>query len=475
MRINNLDKNNFKGLSNLARPLGVFYNANNPLPTLFIETGVTTGRSFEANKTGGKIEATERFIEQGTSAVIWLWGVQALKKIGETIGSKVFKLKDLNFDVGFDYLRNPLENIDKKLLAFKAGNILISTALATAFIGFGLPKINHFITNRVLSKNKKKNATTLKPTNLEDFQKTTRNKNNLSFTSLLDKGLNLAHILENNSTARLFITDTGVIGGRYYNARNKYEKAENLFRDVSSIYFYLASTKHIVKGLNKLTSNTNIDPKVLEKVAEMLKDKAKSSGTSPKDFLKNAFGEVSKENISKIEELFKDKKIVTLEEFTAIFGKSQKAVDISKLQPLLNGKSVLTKAQAKDILSNGWLSDSKFLHSIYNAATKGNYSKKNKFISAKFLDEIRASVENFIEQLSKTLEKQGGNLTEDIITKTAKGNIAKNFAFYVMGTIASTFALAILIPKVQYLIRRKLTHGNEFVGIKKFDDKETKK
>ncbi len=467
MRINNNSRNNFTGLINLARPLSMFYNANNPLPTLFIETGVTAGRSFEANKTGGKIEATERFIEQGTSAIIWLWGVQTLKKMGETIGPKIFKLKDLNFDVGFDYLRNPLEDVDKKLLAFKTGNILVSAAIATGFIGFILPKINHFITNKVLTKKKKKNLTTLKPTNLKDFQKSTK-KNNLSFTSLLDKSMNLAHILENNSTARLLITDTGVIAGRYYNARNKYEKIENLFRDISSIYFYLFSTKHVVKGLNKLTGNADINPDVLKATAEMLSEKSKSLVVDSKNIIQNSYGEISKENIIKIEELFKDKKIINLEEFIANFGVSDKAIDMSKLQPLLKGKSVLTKKQAQDILSNGWLSDSKFLHKIYNAATKSKYNQKNRFISAKYLDNIRTSVENFVKQLAKSLEKSGENLTEDIIKKTANSNIKKNFAFYSIGTIISTFALAILIPKIQYFIRKKLTNDTEFVGIKDF-------
>lgn len=474
MRINNIEKNrNFKGLTGLAKPLGMFYNANNPLPTLFIETGVTLGRTFEANKTGGKIEATERFIEQGTSAIIWLWGVQALKKIGENIGHKVLKLKDLNFDVGFDYLRNPLENVDKKLLSFKTGNILLSTALATGFIGFGLPKINHFITNKILAKNKKNNQTTLKPMDIKDFQKSTKNKNNLAFTSLLDKSLNLAHILENNSTARLFITDFGVIGGRFLNARNKYEKIENLFRDISSIYFYLFSTKHIVGALNKLTGNTNINPDVLKTTAKMLTSKAKENNITPQELINNAFGEISKENQEKINQLFKDEKVIDLKAFTEIFGKSEKAQRISELQPLLSNKSVLTKEEAKSILSTGWLDDAEFLHNLYNSATKGNYNKKNKFVSAKFLDKTRESAENFVKQLAKTLEKSGENLSEDIIKKTANKNIFKNLAFYSIGTVLSTFALAILIPKVQYFIRKKLTNGTEFVGIKEF--KENKK
>jgi len=472
MRINNIQNQNFTSLSALSKPLGLFFDANNPIPTLFIETGVTAGRSFEANKTGGKIEATERFIEQGTSAIIWLWGVQALKKLGDKIGSKVLKLGNLDFDIGFDYLRNPLENIDKKLIAFKTGNILLSTALATAFIGFGLPKINHFITNKMLSR-RKKNESALKPKGVEEYKKSLGNKNNIHFTSLLDTGKNLAHLLENNSTARLLITDMGVVGGRFYNARNKYEKIENLFRDISSIYFYLFSTKHIVKGLNKLTGNTNIDPKVLKATYEMLSDKAKNSDIDAKNFKLAAFGEISKENSQKIEELFKNRKIIDLDEFLSVFCENkEKALEMSKLQPILKNKSVLSKQQAKSVLSSGYINNPEFMHKVYDAATKGKYDKKNKFVSAKFLYKTRASVEGFIKQLDKKLQKQGGNLTEDLIKKTANSNIIKNFAFYSIGTIISTFTLAILIPKVQYFIRKKLTNDTEFVGIKDFKDKK---
>lgn len=153
MRINNT-KQNFKGLTALSKPLGTFYNPNAVLPTLLIESGVTLGRSYEANKRGGKIEATERFVEQGVSAVVWLWGVQFFQKIGEKIGKKLFKIDNFKFDVGRDILRNPIENnkISTKASTFKAVNILAATALATYFIGFILPKINHFITNKALKK-----------------------------------------------------------------------------------------------------------------------------------------------------------------------------------------------------------------------------------------------------------------------------------------------------------------------------------
>ena len=227
MRINKQKNNqNFKALSQVAKPLGQFYNANATIPTLVIETGVTLGRAHEAKKRGGTPEAIDRLVEQGISAVVWIYGVKFLKNIGDFLGKKFLNIKDLNFDIGFDELRNPTKYIDKKALGFKASNILISTAIATYFIGSILPKMNNAILDKILKKNKKEQETektTLKPTSFDDFKNKTK-KSNPSFTSLFSGVVNGAHILENNSAARLLITDTGVIAGRFHNAPNKYRK-----------------------------------------------------------------------------------------------------------------------------------------------------------------------------------------------------------------------------------------------------------
>ena len=267
MRINKQEnKPNFKALSPIQKPLGQFYNANATIPTLIIETGVTLGRAHEAKKRGGTPEAIDRLVEQGISAVVWIYGVKFLKNIGDFFGKELLNIKDLNFDIGFDELRNPTKYIDKKSLGFKASNILISTAIATYFIGSILPKMNNAILDKILKKNKEKETqkTALKQTTLEEFKNKTK-KNNLSFTSLFSGVVNGEHILENNSAARLLITDTGVIAGRFHNAPNKYRKIEGLFRDIASIYFYLLATPHIVSMLNKVTKNTDINPKTLEK------------------------------------------------------------------------------------------------------------------------------------------------------------------------------------------------------------------
>lgn len=463
MQINNKKYNNqnFTSLNPLAKPLGAFYNPNATIPTLIIESGVTIGRSIEANKRGGKKEATDRFIEQGVSAAVWIWGVQILKKAGEFIGKNVLKIDNLDFSLGRDILRDPIKNnkIGAKQAAFKTGNLFLSTAIATYFIGFILPKISAKLSEKLgQNKEDKNEPTTLKTPTLEQFKNNTSKKeknNQIAFTSLLDKSLSLAHVIENNSTARLLMTDSGVIAGRCHNAKSIYKKIENLFRDISSIYFYLFSTAHVVKGLNKLTKNTNIDPKVLEKTVEKLKD----FNGNKEDFLKQNSTEINEIDKKTLNNLFNSKEIISLEEFTSKFPNlKDKALKMSELQPIFDNKRVLTRLQAQDVLSNAKISDPKFLKETFNFATNGASSDKLKYVSKKSLETMRQSIDNFVKQIYL---ESNGTIDSNLIKKVANKNIAKNFGFHALGTAISIFALGTLIPKIQYAITRKLTHSTE--------------
>lgn len=476
MRINKNNNTNFKGLPSLANPLYAFHNANATIPTLIIESGVTLGRSFEANKRGGKIEATERFVEQGISALVWIYGVQTLKKMGDFIGKNVFKIENLNFDVGSDALRNPIKNnmLSKKAVGFKAANILTSTAIATAFIGFVLPKINHFITNKTLKKNSPKKeqekSENVKILTLKEFQENTKNKkdNNLSFTSLIDKGIKLSHTLENNSSARLLITDTGVVGGRFKNGRNKYEKIEGLFRDISSIYFYLFSTKHFVKLFNFLSGNKDINPEIAKATADMLQNIVKDKNIAPDELSKLLAQNIKKEDLEKLDILFKENKTISVKDFVDNFGLKEKAQKMSELQPFFENNPILSKLEAKDVLSNSITSEPEFLKNVFNGATKGASDDKLKYVSQKHLENLRKQIDEFIEQTIQKAKNKGKSIDTSFIQKCAKENITKNFVHYSLATGISIFALGILIPKVQYLITKKLTKENEFPGVKEY-------
>ncbi len=461
------DKNQtFKG-SVFEKPLGVFYNPNAVIPTLAIEAGVTLGRSFEANKRGGKKEATERFVEQGLSAVIWLWGVQAIKKTNDFLSKKLFKLNNQDFDIGFDEVRNPVKNnnISKKLVAYKTSNILFSTALATFFIGFILPKINHKISSKVNKEERKKDIKTFNIPSFDEFRKNKKGKN-LSFTSVFsNKAYKLAHTLENNSTARLLITDTGVISGRYYNSRNKYEKIESLFRDISSIYFYLFSAKHFKRLLNNLSKNTDINPKALENTVLMLNKNLGQAKLLPDEFLDSAVKNLKKEDLKKIDMLFKNRKTINLEEFIKNFPMYEKeGLKMSELQPVFNQKRILTKMQAKDILSPGWVFDAEFLNNVFKNVTNGASADKKRFVANKSLESLRISIEKFAKQIADYSFKNDVLVDKKVIRKVADKNIRKNFIYNIFATFVSIYALGILIPKVQYFITKKLTNEDKFPG-----------
>ena len=466
MRINNQsNKQNFKALSPIAKPLGQFYNANATLPTLIIETGVTLGRANEANKRGGMPEAVDRLVEQGVSAVVWVYGVNILKNIGNFIGKNFLGIESLNFDIGFDELRNPLKHIDKKAIGFKAGNILASTAIATYFIGAILPKINNAILRKTLKKqeNQNKKEDTIKMPSFNDFQNTTKRKD-ISFRGgLSDGAINLAHILENNSTARLLITDTGVVAGRFANAPNKYRKIEGLFRDIASIYFYLLSGAHVVGLLNKATKNTNIDPKILEKTVEMLNKNIGEDGIDFEQFKAATSALKDEKTLKAINELFVKNTTIKVEDFIKKFkGQDKKALDMAKLQPIIEGKGVLTKMQALDVLSTSWTSNPEFLKKAFAFATDGASDDKLRFVSRKSLEKMRTSIDNFTSQILSEAQKNNTKITKEFIEKTANKALRKNFAFNCIATAVSIFALGVLIPKIQYAITRKLTNENKF-------------
>ncbi len=498
MRINNLEKNNnklnFKNVGILAKPLGVFYDTNAVLPTFLIEGGVTSGRSAVAYKRGGRAEASDRLVEQGASAVVWIWGVQFLKKINEKLAQMFLNFKnknnskaDFDFDIGFDALRNPVQNnlkngkISKNIAVFKMINLLASTALATFFIGFILPKINNKITDSILRKEKNtKDVSMLDNLSFEKYRHS--NSKKISFTSSFLS--TFAHSIENNSKFRMLLTDSGVVSGRFLNGRNKYMKIEGLFRDIASIYFYLASTKHIVKLLNKITKNTDINPVTLDETVKFLSFKINSDdGILKQDFVEHLKDGLSNDDISRLDSLFKEKKAVSFEEFCEFFNdKTQlnddflkKAKKMTNLQPVFDEKRFLSKTQAYDVLSSSWLSNPEFLKNTMNKTTKGKSDNPLKFVSMEFLDNERKTIHDFVQRVISNAEKDNQNLiTKEYIEKIARKTTTKNFIYYSFATALSTFVLAIIIPKIQYFITKKLTNQNKFPQAQEYKSPNTK-
>jgi hypothetical protein len=173
---------NNKGVRNFASKMcspGVL------LPVVMLEGTVIAGRTYQAHKRGGEIEARERFTEETVSSVCWLWGVQAVNKAFDFLIDKVgqikkkTKLKDFGFDTGRDHIREPFmqatkdmtPNGKKLVAALKFSKIVASAALTVGFMGFVLPKINQNITKKKLKKAKKTTGQHLQPIKIEPHQK----------------------------------------------------------------------------------------------------------------------------------------------------------------------------------------------------------------------------------------------------------------------------------------------------------------
>ena len=262
------------------------------LPIVLLEIAVTGGRSYHAYKRGGFIEGRERLTEESVGAVFWLGGVTAFNKMGDLAGTKIlglkgvevplkssgkpslFGLEKIDFDVVKDAVRNPFENykhflveqanklksLGKRvpvtnqvpLVIFKFAKIVSSILLANGLVGFVVPKLNQGITKKYQNSIEElghKNFDLVKKG--EDFnnfanKKPVKNQGGTSFKgSALENLMKITNGFENDSRLKLLSTDVGIAGGRAYNARNKYERRENLFRDLGSLYFYLLCKNHI--------------------------------------------------------------------------------------------------------------------------------------------------------------------------------------------------------------------------------------
>lgn len=496
---------------NATRVLSTLVNPDKIMPVAAIEVAATLGRTYQGYKRGGKEEGRERLREETIGALFWLWGVKVLNKIGDKIGQKL-GIKYLDIDVGRDELRAPSLNIPEasrlKTTGYKFGKIIASAVIATALMGFVLPKINHFLTNAQRkaqglppipeAKDKKKKGAeenTQKPSvvsapvgalgpslagvNIENYVASSKtNAQNPSFTGDFSKtAVNLmsqaSHNLENKTTWRLMSTDVGMIAGRTLNSRNKFEAMEFLFRDTASVYFYMFATPNLMSLLNKVSGNTHIHPDSLKVAEDYFVKSIGSKKLSPDEFKAKALSRPKnfEKLMSKIK--FSDKNVTTLKEFNRATGNAfeVKALSMSKMQPKMNGEYLLSKQQAEYILSNGWGSDPKMLKKAVNAGTYGAALDKKRFVPRKTVEGICTSIDNFSDNLvkyakSKNIEK----IDADLIKKFAKRTTRMNLLFRLSGMAFASFGLAYLIPKLQYKMTEIRTGSKQFPGTADYSD-----
>lgn len=483
------------------------------LPVVVLESTVLVGRTYQAKKRGGDIEARERLTEEAISSVIWLWGMGFLNKCFDFLIDKVGKVKektgvkDFNFDTGrdkvrqpFDYVSKGLSPVKKRLIAgLKFSKIAASAAIAVGFMGIVLPKINQNITKDIMKKQGQDNnqAVSVKVANKSKSQKK-MDINEFLTTSRGSAGdpsfgggtffETAAHQLENNNVTQLLTIDAGLFTGRAVNARNKHERNEILFRDLSSSFFYVAATPLIYKGLCSVDSlggkNTQLSPDIAHNLHEKLTGLLKGQEHMPNaDFVREVFGtkQVSDEVFTKAGHIFEED-IVSVNRMHKFINENvldtnlatslrEKASQLSKLQPTKEGSNgILTRSQLTNLFHDGLLNEPDVINKLVNDATGGVAMNPIKFIPQKQVDKERNNIVNYAESILDQAKKEGlDKISTEFLQKMKNRNLITKFGYWGAGMAVSGYFLSTAIPKMQYHMTQKVTGANEFPGIKKYE------
>lgn len=459
------------------------------LPVVLLEATVIAGRTYHAYDRGGFVEARERATEEILGAIFWLGGVAAFNKMGDALGKKLLKLDDVDFEVGKDAVRNPLKNYQNKipkygaktLAAFKFTKIASSILLANAVIGFIVPKLNQAITNKYQNSleelDKKREKSIKNSDNKDDFIKNTDNKDSKG-TSFKGSGvqalLSMAHNFENDAKYKLISTDAGIAGGRAINARNKHERREILFRDLSSIYFYMFCKNHINSLLNFLTTGrtTRLDPVSTNTLDTHLRENMRDKTYSAEEFEKLTLGNRNAQIPERVQDSLKNG-IIELEEFKKLVGDNsdiaKRAEEMSKLQPKLGNVSILTTEQVKDVYSNGLIDNPKMLNQVFEQYSDKKSTNPMKYFPEKDLRDLKQRMVDYVQDIIKKSKATGEGITLNTLKKANKANMIKNSVNIGAGFAVSAYFLSTAIPQIQYWMTRRRTGEDKFPGVQKYD------
>ena len=485
MNTGRISQNFGKGARNFVSGLG---RNDALLPIVLLEAAVIGGRTYNAYDRGGFIEARERGTEEVVSSVFWLFGVQAFNMLGDKVGKKVLGLKDIDFEVGKDAVRNPVKNYmqkipkyDEKVLgAFKLTKIISSILLTNAIIGFVVPKINQAITRKYqksLEEIENKKNELPQQENIQQFADKAPQKSNKD-TAFKGMGVSnllmLANSFENDARYKLLSTDVGIAGGRAVNARNKHERREILFRDLSSLYFYMFCRMNLNSFLNQVESGRSqrLDPTSTNILDAHLQENLKSKPSySAEEFERLVLGE--KVEIPKKVQNKITNGIIRLEEFEKIVGKNsalaKRAQEMSKLQPKLEGVSILSSEQLKDVYSGGLINNPKMLGEIFEKFSNKKSTNPMSFFPEKDLGSVKQQMVDYVEDIVKKAKASGDSITIKTLRSAERGNFWKNAFNLGAGFAVSAYFLSTAIPKIQYWMTRKRTGKDKFPGVEKYD------
>ena len=489
--------------------------SNGFLPVIALEAFVEAGRTYQAYKRGGFDEARERITEEFSGAVFWLGGVTALNALFEKIGQKVLKLPNINVAIAKDDVRNPLANfldkertkegakiLEKTMAKFKFIKVISSILVANAFIGFILPKINQSITrsyhkNKHQEQNSQPQMRTFGTQPTMDTFGTKDKKDDKKDVSFGLNLLNWANKFESDRNCKLLAVDAGTASGRAYSARNNDERVEILFRDLSSIYFYMFNMNNMNNWLNRIEQGkgSRLDPASAEFATKYMQSYVQESGIAeskgaPKRvnvdrFAKEMLGEdvelpkAIRENLQgekiKIISLDKFKELLRADEkYSSRFAELEKVAErMSELQPQVKGLSILTEGQARDILAGGHINNPDFLHEFFKNRFGNKFTESYKFVSQNELDSYKAELVDYVKSIvKKAKDKNLSEITEQILRKASNSNLKLNAINWGSGFAISALFLSTLIPKMQYQITKWRTGSDKFPGTAEYRDEK---
>ena len=487
-------------------------------PVILLEAFVEAGRTYQAYQRGGYTEARERLTEEMIGAAFWFSGVPLFNKlIDKCIGKKIFKLPETDFDTGKDSLRNPVKNYinkfqkqltktpeeaEKMIAKYKFGKVITSILLANGLVGIVLPKFNQAITKHILKKKPQEETqkSSQQQYTMDDFVK--NDKKDVSFGMNPQTLMSLAYSFENNPKYGLISTDAGVWVGRGACARNKYERTEVLFRDMTSTYFYMFNMPVMAALLNKLQDGktSRLDPVAAQQVTDHLNEVLKENGGSMKSdaFREFVLGKAHNAEgfmtSSIAEELNKNKNVMKLDRFLELLSDvkekspsadikkfKETAIKMADLQPAISGDKMISRKQITDIFADGAINMPEFLKNVFRCSTSDQnlftgkisepgFDKEFTFISEKTFIKKQKEITDYVETIIK--KAKDGDITKDLLKKVNRENYIKNAANWGIGFAISAAFLSTFIPKIQYWITRKATGSNAFPGTADYSDKK---
>ncbi len=373
-------------------------------------------------------EATrERIIDEYGTSAVWLGGVPLLNKICDTfikkrkyapeINLKLFKESaSQGINVNIEKFKDKLPDLTEQLKKVRdnkktfqnlqAFKFIATTSIPIALMGFLLPKLNFLYTK---NKNSKKQTPVFEGKNKmqSGMKEFLKNiKNSKKEGSPSFSGLDKLANMSN--LQKMMVLDAGLTAGRVKTGRNPEEKAELAFKMLLMCYLNYLAPKNIEKMLNGLT-------KKIFGINTSLDVKLLNS----KDFINKI-----KENKLSLPKGIDEKSIINFidENPTSTFVK---------------------EAQKLNLVS----------------MLKNNIRDPRKYVETGKVAEFKQAIEEFVSDAAKS---------GSVEAFAKKALYAKSFNT-IANVAISSFLLAGVLPKIQFLFRKVLTKSDLDPGVKQYD------